>query len=46
MISGSTHINIIKTKEESEKIINSWFCPINPISQTIEYFYNQRKHNG
>lgn len=34
------------TKEEIQIKVNTWFCPINPISQTLEYYLNQRKKHG
>jgi hypothetical protein len=35
-----------KTKEEIQKKVDSWFCPINPMAQVIEHYYNMRKKNG
>lgn len=46
MITGSTNTVVVRNKKESEARVNSWFSPINPISQVIEYFYKQRKNNG
>lgn len=36
----TTQINIQKPK------INWGFCDINPVTQVIEFYYNQRKKNG
>lgn len=35
-----------QTKVEIEKKVNSWLCPVNPVTQVAEYFYNMRKKNG
>jgi hypothetical protein len=35
-----------KSKKEIEEKVNSWLCPINPVTQVAEYFYNMRKKNG
>ena len=35
-----------KNKKKIETKVNSWFCPVNPIVQVAEYFYNMRKKNG
>lgn len=41
-----------KTKKPNKKQttiedkVNSWFCPINPMVQVAEHFYNMRKKNG
>ena len=35
-----------KTKQSVEDKVNSWFCPTNPMTQVVEYFYNMRKKNG
>ncbi len=48
-MTGDTKTSIIinqKIKDESIKKVNSWFTSANPIVQSLEYFYNQRKKNG
>jgi hypothetical protein len=37
---------VSKNKKKIEAKVNGWFCPINPIVQVAEYFYNMRKKNG
>jgi hypothetical protein len=44
-ITGSSENQTVKVVKE-KKIITWNFCPFNPITQVIEYFYNQRKNNG
>ena len=40
MVTGQTTTQVVKTTK-----ITWGFCPVNPITQVIEHFYNQRKKN-
>jgi hypothetical protein len=44
--SSSNKPKKVKKHQSVEDKVNSWFCPINPMVQVAEYFYNMRKKNG
>lgn len=44
--SSSNNQKKVKKQQSVEDKVNSWFCPINPMVQVAEYFYNMRKKNG